>query len=212
MRAHSSTGWTSGAVTYDSGLKAHRYNRPAPRCSALLSGLLEVIPHLVPSPVAFSKTDRARLVHSFESAGQPNAHGLQHNHARYGAINRLNGMTGPNSQTPVSGVTYGAASQVSQLNAASFTETSTYNANPQLGSLVSGPYHYSYNYSATQNNGRIQSLSDVASGETITYQYDALNRLIQASGAGDPQGAWSQSFTLDGFGALLNARPISPCS
>jgi RHS repeat-associated protein len=42
----------------------------------------------------------------------------------------------------------------------------------------------------------------VASGETITYQYDSLNRLIQASGTGGPQGAWSQSFTFDGFGNL----------
>jgi hypothetical protein len=31
-------------------------------------------------------------------------------------------------------------------------------------------------------NRRIQSATDVASGETITYQYDSLNRLIQAGG------------------------------
>jgi len=31
------TGWTGGAATYDSGLKAHTYNRPAPGCSAPLS-------------------------------------------------------------------------------------------------------------------------------------------------------------------------------
>ena len=74
------------------------------------------------------------------------------------------------------------------MNASSFTETRTYNANLQLTSLVSGTYQYSYNYSATQNNGRIQSVFDAASGETVTYQYDSLNRLIQASGTGDPQG------------------------
>jgi RHS repeat-associated protein len=120
----------------------------------------------------------------------------------YDSMNRLNGMTGPNSQTLVGSVNYGAANQVLQLNAASFTETRTYNANLQLASLVSGAYQYSYNYSATQNNGRIQSMSDASSGETITYQYDSLNRLIQASGTGDPQGAWSQTFTFDGFGNL----------
>jgi RHS repeat-associated protein len=63
-------------------------------------------------------------------------------------------------------------------------------------------FNYKYNYSATQNNGRVQSITDVASGETITYQYDALNRMIQASGTGDSHGAWSQQFTFDGFGNL----------
>lgn len=120
----------------------------------------------------------------------------------YDAMNRLNGMTEPNNQTLVSSVSYGAANQLLQLNAASFTEARTYNANLQLTSLASGSYQYNYNYSATQNNGRIQSISDVASGETITYQYDSLNRLIQASGTGDAQGAWSQTFTFDGFGNL----------
>ena len=36
MRARSSTGWTGGAATYDSGLRAHTHTRPAPGCSALL--------------------------------------------------------------------------------------------------------------------------------------------------------------------------------
>jgi hypothetical protein len=76
--------------------------------------------------------------------------------------------------------------------AASFTGTRSYNANLQLAELVSGAYHFEHNYSAMQNNARIQSQTDVASGETNTYQYDSLNRLIQASGTGDPQGAWSR--------------------
>lgn len=37
----------------------------------------------------------------------------------------------------------------------------------------------------------------MTSGEQITYAYDALNRLSQASAAG-----WGQSFTYDGFGNL----------
>ena len=45
-------------------------------------------------------------------------------------------------------------------------------------------------------------MQDVISGETVTYTYDSLNRLIQASGTGDPSGAWSQQFTYDGFGNL----------
>jgi RHS repeat-associated protein len=59
-----------------------------------------------------------------------------------------------------------------------------------------------YNHSATQDNGRILSQTDVVSGETITYQYDTLNRLIQANGSGDPSGSWSQGFSYDGFGNL----------
>ena len=82
-----------------------------------------------------------------------------------------------------------------QLNTAAFTETCSYNANLQMTELVSGAsVHLKYNYSGTQNNGRITSMQDVISGETVTYTYDSLNRLIQASGSGDPSGAWSQQF------------------
>lgn len=34
------------------------------------------------------------------------------------------------------------------------------------------------------------------------YAYDTLNRLITATGTGDPSGAWSQTFQFDGFGNL----------
>lgn len=62
--------------------------------------------------------------------------------------------------------------------------------------------HWKYNYSATQNNGQIGSQQDVVSGETISYQYDSLKRLVQASATGDPSGAWSQAMSYDGFGNL----------
>jgi len=45
-------------------------------------------------------------------------------------------------------------------------------------------------------------MNDVVSGEAVTYQYDTLNRLINSSRSGDPQGSWSQAFTFDGFGNL----------
>ncbi|MGA7409469.1 MAG: hypothetical protein WBW33_03225, partial [Bryobacteraceae bacterium] len=118
------------------------------------------------------------------------------------AMSRLNTMTDQNNNTLVSGVTYSPANQILTLTASTFTETSQYNANLQLKELTTGSYHFTYNYSGTQNNGRVQSINDVASGETITYQYDSLNRLIQASGSGDANGAWSQQFTFDGFGNL----------
>jgi YD repeat-containing protein len=120
----------------------------------------------------------------------------------YDAMNRLSALTGPGNQSLVSSVTYNPANQILQLNAGAFSETRTYNANLQLTELVSGSYHYKYNYSATQNNGRIISMQDVISGETVTYIYDSLNRLAQASATGDPTGAWSQQFAYDGFGNL----------
>src|SRR5271170_2995808 len=115
---------------------------------------------------------------------------------------RLNTLTDQNNNTLVSGVTYSPANQILSLATSTFTETSTYNANLQLATLVSGSYSYQYNYVTGQNNGRVSSIKDNGSGETITYQYDSLNRLIQASGVNDPHGAWSQEFTFDGFGNL----------
>ncbi len=128
--------------------------------------------------------------------------GGPHYNYTYDAMGRFNTMTGPNNQTLVSSISYGPANQMLQMNASAFTETRSYNANLQLMELVSGAYHYKYNYSATQNNGRITSMQDVVSGETVAYTYDSLNRLINAGGTGDPSGAWSQAFTYDGFGNL----------
>ena len=75
-------------------------------------------------------------------------------------------------------------------------ESMTYNVNGQLASLnwgnagsgVNGSYTWAYpnvgglaggvqySYSATQNNGQITQVSDTLSGETISYQNDALAR------------------------------------
>jgi len=38
-----------------------------------------------------------------------------------------------------------------------------------------------YNFSATQNNGRILSSADGVTGENVSYTYDSLNRLIAAA-------------------------------
>lgn len=135
------------------------------------------------------------------SNGAITSNGPQYGYS-YDSMNRLNAMTA-NSQTLVSNVSYGPANQMLQLNWIGFTETRTYNSNLQLTELVSGSYHFKYNYSATQNNGRIGSMTDVVSGESVAYTYDSLNRLTQASGTGDPTGSWSQSFAYDGFGNLV---------
>ena len=59
-----------------------------------------------------------------------------------------------------------------------------------------------YNYPTGANNGKISSTSDAISGETVTFQYDSLNRLISASGSGPQTQSWSQTQAYDGFGNL----------
>src|SRR6266567_1143295 len=121
----------------------------------------------------------------------------------YDSMKRLAGMTDQASTAWVTSTTYGPADEMLQMVANGFAENRTYNANLELTDLVSGSnVHLKYNYSATQNNGKITSQQDVISGETVTYQYDTLKRLTQASATGDPSGSWSQTFSYDGFANL----------
>jgi len=93
------------------------------------------------------------------------------------------------------------------------TETSTWNVNGQMTSQGWSSSNYTapvsgtvqYTYSATQNNGQITQASDSLSGETISYQYDSLKRLVSAASApntGTTPTAWTQTFQYDGFGNL----------
>jgi RHS repeat-associated protein len=63
-----------------------------------------------------------------------------------------------------------------------------------------GPVDLEYIYSATQNNGRITQRKNWLSGEVVTYTYDSLQRLTQATATGPSP--WSESCTFDGFGNL----------
>jgi len=113
---------------------------------------------------------------------------------------------------------YGPAGQLTALswvveagsNLASdvfINEGRTYNSRLQLtgltttGSFTQAAMNFTYNYSATANNGQITSMTNNVSGETVTYAYDALKRLI---GASTNTGTWGQSFAYDGFGNMLN--------
>lgn len=61
-----------------------------------------------------------------------------------------------------------------------------------------------YQYSATANDGRVQSRIDQYAGgsaATSSYMYDSLGRLSSASSAGAL--AWGQSYVYDPFGNLL---------
>ena len=119
----------------------------------------------------------------------------------YDPMMRPNGMTDQNSASVVSGVVYGAANEMQSMTYDGGTETRTYNTMFQLTNITfsSGAFNQNitYNFPAGTNNGKIASQSDAVSGETVTYQYDSLNRLLSASAA-----SWSQSYTYDGFGNL----------
>src|ERR1039457_4422236 len=120
----------------------------------------------------------------------------------FDAMYRPTGLTDQNSNTVVNNVTYNAANQLSTFN----TETRTYNNLNQMTQLtITGtqPLNISYNFTAGQNNGKITSQTDNLSGETVTYQYDSLNRLLSASSSQ----SWSETYGFDAFGNLLSKTP-----
>jgi RHS repeat-associated protein len=61
-----------------------------------------------------------------------------------------------------------------------------------------------YNYMAGSDNGKIASMTDAVSGETVSYAYDSLNRLISATAKSGTTTVWGNSFGFDGFGNLLS--------
>jgi RHS repeat-associated protein len=102
----------------------------------------------------------------------------------------------------VNNVSYNAAIQLLTFN----TETRTYDNLNQMTRLTitgSAPLDISYNFTAGQNNGKIASQTDNLSGETVTYQYDSLNRLITATSSQ----SWGETYGFDAFGNLLSKTP-----
>ena len=120
-------------------------------------------------------------------------------------MGRLNTMTDGTTQTNiVTATTYGPSNELLTMSG-QMTETRSYNAMLQLTSLYSasagGLVNITYNYSSTQNNGKITSQTDNVSGEQVVYAYDALNRLSSAAAT---SGTWGQSYAYDGFGNLTD--------
>ena len=74
----------------------------------------------------------------------------------------------------------------------------TYNSLDQLTYLSNVNVNASYNYTAGSDNGKVASA--YIGGETVTYQYDSLNRLISAAGSS----GWGDSYGYDSFGNLLS--------
>jgi RHS repeat-associated protein len=111
---------------------------------------------------------------------------------------------------------YNLADQMTSLNmpntSTAETETRAYNSLFQLSELIQKAgstttlMDLQYYYTAGANNGKISKVIDTVSVETVTYQYDCLNRLISAAATNTKTGAsiWGNSFTFDGFGNLTN--------
>ena len=118
-------------------------------------------------------------------------------------------MARPHTMTGyIDGVTYNAAGQptaITTSNGQVNAEARVYNTLGQLTSLTTGNQKFEYDFSATQNDGRITAQRTYVGGtlqETISYGYDSLNRLTSANG-----GSWTAAYGYDGFGNLLSVTP-----
>jgi YD repeat-containing protein len=121
----------------------------------------------------------------------------------FDAMDRPTGLKDQNNNTIVNNVTYNAANQLLTFN----TETRQYNNLNQMTRLtITGaqPLDISYNFPAGTNNGKISSQLDNLSAETVTYQYDSLNRLLSASSSQ----SWSETYGFDAFGNLLSKAQV----
>src|SRR5271154_864006 len=117
-------------------------------------------------------------------------------------MDRPTGLTDQSNNTDVSSVTYNAANQLLGLSYLGTAETRTYNNLNQMTNLTEGSsMNITYTFPAGANNGKISQQS--VSGETVTYQYDSLNRLLSASSTQ----SWGESYGYDGFGNLLSKAP-----
>ncbi len=98
----------------------------------------------------------------------------------------------------VNGVSYNAANQLLGMTFNGIGETRSYNVLNQLTNVHAGSgLNLTYNYPTGADNGKISSMYNAVSGETVTYTYDSLNRIATAGGSG-----WGEAYTFDGFGNL----------
>ena len=102
----------------------------------------------------------------------------------------------------VNGVTYGTANELKNISYYGVSEVRGYNYPLiQLNSISAAGITMTYSFpSAPSNNGKINSQYDSISGETVSYTYDSLNRMIGASSTG----GWGEGYTFDPFGNLLD--------
>ncbi|MFN7645951.1 MAG: hypothetical protein ACK5UT_00325, partial [Acidobacteriota bacterium] len=170
--------------------------------------------------------ERKPFVLSYDAMARPN--GLTQDY-RYG---EWNGEELWATRQWVSGVNYGVAGELLGISiyagnfgsAASdrrFTETREYNERMQMtrqratygppgqsGTVALDLRYIFTTPSSPINDGRILQRDNVVSGETVTYTYDALQRLEKAETA---SAAWGLSWDYDGFGNRWEQR-ITKCA
>ena len=114
-------------------------------------------------------------------------------------------MTDSNNNTIVNGVSYDQANRLLGMMYNGVAETRGYNVLGQMTNLYnSGGVNLTYNYPTGTNNGKVSSMYNATSGETVTYAYDSLNRMATAAGSG-----WGEAYTLDPFGNLTTKQVTS---
>ena len=128
----------------------------------------------------------------------------------FDSMSRPVGLTDQNNYAAVSGVQYGGANapanELSSMNYFGVTETRTYNTLTQMTNVTVGSsFNMTYNYPSGTNNGKISSQKDNLTGETVTYAYDSLNRLLSATSNASP--SWSETYGFDAFGNLTTKTP-----
>lgn len=128
--------------------------------------------------------------YGYDIYGRPNA---------MSSVDYVPGQGYTTSAPIVSGASYTPAGQLQSLTWLGYTETRDYNVRQQLTKITGANLNLEYEYKPTTNNGQVWKSRNVLSGEEVSYEYDALQRLVQAYTTG-PQ--WGQSFQYDGFGNL----------
>ncbi|HEY3132430.1 MAG TPA: RHS repeat-associated core domain-containing protein, partial [Acidobacteriota bacterium] len=127
----------------------------------------------------------------------------------YDSVGNLASIGSSFAGTIVGSVTRNAAGQFTQLNYGNgVVNTRSYNSDLELSTLrvsygATDYLNLTYNYNAgSANNGRITSISNnLDSTATISYSYDALNRLQTAVTTGTQ---WGLSWTYDRYGNRLS--------
>jgi RHS repeat-associated protein len=122
----------------------------------------------------------------------------------FDSMDRPTGLTDQSNNTDVSNVTYNAANQLLGLNYLGIAETRQYNNLNQMTNLTAGSLiNITYTFPAGANDGKISQQTNAISAETVTYQYDSLNRLLSATSSQ----SWSETYGYDGFGNLQSKTP-----
>jgi RHS repeat-associated protein len=149
------------AARYDSGLSAHRHNRPAHK---------RLTPHRIAGEqIACSRSRCDRPYHSFFSTPKFNPYSphprRRLNHARYDAVgNRLSslGMS----------YNYNTSNELTSTTAATYTYDA--NGNTLTKANASGTTQYSWDF-----ENRLSSVTLPSSSGSVTFKYDPFGRRIQ---------------------------------